>query len=206
MSENLPEYRDWSLPAVRLLQGVVEQQDGRVWDVLMSNVSQLEQYMAKIGLRLVVDETEGLAFLRQFDEEELPDGYEMIPRLFRSSRLSFGQTVLAVLLRDALRKFEEDQIGDARCVVEEAVLFDSWKSFFPDHKDEVKLRRDLQSTLRKLEGLSFVRPFGSDPPAWEVRRILKARLTAEVLEHLKTQLKNAVAEKRIAAVVSDHSE
>lgn len=191
MRGDYPEYRDWSVPVVRLLQGVVEQEDGRAWDILMSNSSQIEQFVARIGLRLVVDESEGLAYLRQFNEEEMPDGYDAIPKLFRASRLSFGQTILSVLLREALRQFEEEETRDARCVVEEAILLDSWKSFFPNG-DDVKLHRDLQSTLRKLEDLGFVRPFGQEPPSWEVRKILKARLTADVLEHLQRQLTAAV--------------
>lgn len=198
MRGDYPEFRDWSIPLVRLLQGVVEQEDGRAWDILMSNVSQVEQFVARLGLQLVVDEAEGLAYLRQFGEEDLPAGYDAVPKLFRASRLSFGQTLLAVLLRDALRRFEEEETHDARCVVEESVLLDSWKSFFPDQGDEVKLRRDLQSTLRKLEDLGFVRKFGQEPASWEVRRILKARLTADVLEHLHQQLTEAVQRKHEA--------
>ncbi len=206
MRNEYPEYRDWSMPVVRLLQGVVEREDGKAWDVLMSNISQVEQFVARLGLLLVVDESEGLAYLRQFDEDEMPEGYDAIPKLFRASRLSFGQTVLAVVLRESLRRFEEEKTHDSRCVVEEAILFDSWKAFFPDQGDDVKLQRDLQSTLRKLEDLGFVRRFGQEPPAWEVRRILKARLTADVLEHLHTQLKAAVERKQNAEASADELE
>lgn len=189
MRGNYPEYRDWSVAAVRLLQGVVEQEDGRVWDILMANTSQVEQHVARLGLQLVVDESEGLAYLRQFrEDDELPPGYENIPKLFHASRLSFGQTVLAVLLRESLRRFEEEETNDARCVVDEADLLESWKAFFPGQHDEVRQQRDLQATLNRIEDLGFVRRFGQQPGSWEVRRILKARLTADVLEHLRNQL------------------
>ena len=196
MRGSYPEFRDWSIAAVRLLQGVIEQGDGKAWDILMANTSQVEQYVARLGLQLVVDESEGLAYLRQFGEEDLPEGYDGIPKLFRASRLSFGQTVLAVLLREALRKFEEEETHDARCVLEETELLESWKTFFPKQQDEVRQLRDLQATLNKLEDLGFVRHFGKDSGSWEVRRILKARLTAEVLEHLRSQL--------LATVRRDH--
>jgi len=204
MRSEYPEYRDWSVPAVRLLQGVIEQEDGRSWDVLMSNVSQVEQFVARLGLQLVIDESEGLAYLRQFTEEDQPDGYDAIPKLFRSSRLSFGQSVLAVLLREALRQFEEEETHDAKCVVEEGILFESWKSFFPDQSDEVKLQKDLQVTLKKLEELGFVRRFGRDSSNWEVRRILKARLTAEILEHLHDQLTQAVKRKQASEFAANN--
>ena len=60
----------------------------------------------------------------------------------------------------------------------------------------MRQQRDLQSTLRKLEDLGFVRRFGQEPPSWEVRRILKARLTADELEHLQRQLLTAVENRR----------
>lgn len=203
MRGDYPEFRDWSVAAVRLLQGVIEQEDGRVWDILMSNSTQIEQYVARLGLQLVVDEAEGLAYLRQFSEEDLPTGYDAIPKLFRASRLSFGQTVLTVLLREALRRFEEEETRDSRCVIEEAELLESWKSFFPGQNDEVRQQRDLQATLNKLEDYGFVRRFGTEPASWEVRRILKARLTADVLEHLHRQLVTAVQRKTLTSPVTD---
>lgn len=74
MRNEYPEFREWSIAAVRLLQGVVEMEDGRAWDLLLSNIPPIEQYFARMGLHLVVDESEGLAYLRQFSEESLPAG------------------------------------------------------------------------------------------------------------------------------------
>lgn len=196
MPNDYPEFRDWSVAAVRLLQGVVEIEDGRVWNILLSNRGPVEHYIARLGLQLVVDEAEGLAYLKQFTDETMPEGYEAIPKLFRSTRLSFGQTLLCVLLREALRRFEEEETRDDRCVVEESDVLDQWKGYFPAAGDEVKQQRDLQSTLRKLEDLNFVRRFNQDPPSWEVRRILKARLTAEDLEHLSAQLQQAAESRK----------
>lgn len=192
---DLPEFRDWSVPAVWLLKGVVYAEDARVWSTLLSNVSALETYFARLGLRLVVDESEGMAYLRQLTEEEAPDGYASLPRVFRASRLSYGQTLLCVLLRDEFRRFEEEDLRNERCVVDEAAIFDQWKVFFPAQTDEVKARRDMIAGLRKLEDMGFVRAFGEEPRSWEVRRILKARLSLQELELLRRQLEDAAARR-----------
>jgi hypothetical protein len=184
----LPEFRDWSIPAVRLLRGVVYVDEERDWNLLLANVSRLEDYFARLGLRLIIDETEGMAYLRQLDEDERPDGYDAIPRLFRATRLSYSQTLMCVLLRDEFRRFEEEDLQNERCVVEESALFDQWRAFFPSNEDEVKLQKDIHAALRKLSELGFVREFSSDPAGWEVRRILKARLTAGDLEGLRNEL------------------
>lgn len=191
MRGDLPEFRDWSVAAVGLLKGAVDTDDGRVWDLVLSNTSSLEGYFARLGLRLVVDESEGLAYLRQLTDEEMPDGYDVLPKLFRSTRLSYGQTLLCVLLRDEFRRFEEEETHNERCVVGEGELFDQWKAFFPT-QDEVRQSREMLAALRKLEAMGFVHSFSGQPPAWEIRRILKARLPADELEHLKDRLAAAV--------------
>ncbi len=188
MADDLPEFRDWSRVAVQLLRGVVYSEDDRVWNVLLSNVSAIDSYFARIGLRLVGVESDGMAYVRQLTEDEATSGYDTLPKLFRATRLSYGQTLLSVLLRDELRRFEEEEVRDERCVIDEATLLQQWESFFPTSRDEVKMLRDLQAALKKLEELGFVSRFGGESTGWEVRRILKARLPASHLEELRDAL------------------
>jgi hypothetical protein len=192
MPGELPEFRDWSIAAVWLLKGAVDSRDGRAWNVVLSNVSQLEAYFARIGLQLVVDEPEGLAYLRQMPEEELLAEYESLPKLFRATRLSYAQTLLCVLLRDELRRFEDEDLRNERCAVEESSLFEQWKVFFPRTEDAVKLRKEMLAALRKLEELGFVRGLHTEPACWEIRPILKARLPIAELEQLRDRLAVAI--------------
>ena len=188
MADDLPEYRDWSRVAVQLLRGVVYSEDDRVWNLLLSNVPALESHFARIGLRLVVVESDGMAYVRQLTEDEATGGYDSLPKLFRATRLSYGQTLLSVLMRDELRRFEEEEVRDERCVIDESTLLQQWESFFPTSRDEVKMLRDMRAALKKLEELDFVARFGGESSGWEVRRILKARLPASHLEELRDAL------------------
>lgn len=185
------EFREWSIAAVRLLQGVVYVDEGTTWTSLLGSQTQLEGYFARLGLMLVVDESEGLAYLRQTLDDELPEGYERLPKLFRRTRLGYWVTLLCVILREELRRFEEEDVNNARCVVGTASLQDEWRAFFPASYDDVRQRRELESALVKLEILGFVRKFSDEPEAWEIRRILKARLPVAELENLKNQLLEA---------------
>jgi hypothetical protein len=189
-STDLPEFREWGIAAVRLLQGVVCADDGPAWSLVLSWTTPLRDHFARLGLLLVVDEPEGLAYLRQLHDDELPDGYDRLPRLFRRTRLGYNETLLCVLLREELRRFEEEDLHNERCVVELATLFDQWRGLSAQD-DEVRARAELTSALARLEELGFVRKFGSEPPAWEIRRILKARLPVGELERLKDRLLNA---------------
>ncbi len=193
---DLPEPAEWSAAAVRLLQGVVyHDENTQIWDTLLRSVSPLTDYFGKLGLLLIVDETDGMAYLRQIDEEHMPPEYAAIPRLFRRSPLGYDTTLLCVLLRDELRTFEEEDVQNERCVISQTQLLALWQAFFPEQKDEVRLNRSLVAALRKLEELKFVRQFEQEPPSWEVRRIIKARLPLEDLERLRMSLLEAVAAK-----------
>lgn len=187
MSET-PEFRERGIAAVQLLQGVVYESEESTWAILQNNESDLSDYFSEIGLSLIIDRAEGIAYLRQFTDDERADGYEKLPRLFKRSPLTYEATLLCVLLRDEYRKFEEEDLDNERCVVEVNALFDLWKSFFPANSDEVNLRKKLETVLRQLEKLKFVSKLKSDAESWEVRKLLKARIPIDELERLRERL------------------
>ena len=152
MSE-IPEFRERGIVAVHLLQGVIYEEQEEIWSLLLSNESDLSDYFCEIGLSLVIDRTEGMAYLRQFSDDERTGGYERLPRLFRKTPLTYKVTLLCVLLREEYRKFEEEDLDNERCVVEVDSLFELWKPCFPAESDEVTLRKQLIASLKQLENL-----------------------------------------------------
>lgn len=189
LPDTMPPPVPWAPAAVRLLQGIVYHDDaGDTWERILSGVTPLTDYFARIGLQLIVNEEDGMAYLRQIDPETLPPEYPPIPKLFRSVRLTFEASLLCVLLREELRRFEEEIHRDGRCVVTQSALLEVWQSLVPEENDDVRANRNLGGQLRKLEELKFVRQFDKEPPSWEVRRILKARLPLQELERLRGDL------------------
>ncbi|TWU06165.1 DUF4194 domain-containing protein [Stieleria varia] len=187
--DSLPPPVPWAPAAVRLLQGIVYHDDaGDTWEQILSGATPLGDYFARIGLMLIVNEEDGMAYLRQIEPEVLPPDYPSIPKLFRSVRLTFEASLLCVLLRDELRRFEEEIHRDDRCVVEQSSLLELWQSLVPGESDAIRANRNLSGQLRKLEELKFVRQFEKEPASWEVRRILKARLPLADLERLRSDL------------------
>src|SRR5580700_8942693 len=120
--------------------------------------------------RLIVDEGEGFAFLRQLEDSDLENvrGYDQLPKLFRKKRLSYDATLLCVLLREELRRFEEEEVENARCAVLTGELFEKWKTFFPEAHDEMKSRRAMNAAMTTLEELKFIREFTKEPQEWEI--------------------------------------
>jgi hypothetical protein len=198
----------WSGIAVRLLQGVIysDESDSQ-WELLLSHLSAIADYFTKIGLQLILDVSDGMAYLKQSDDSDglSGTGSAPVPRLFRRQPLSYEATLLCVLLRDELQQFEENEVLNERCIVPQQELFELWQAFFPTNPDELKHHRSLIHALHRLEEMKFVRQFERDPATWEVRRILKARLPLEDLDALRRALLDELAERSLRAVQEPQS-
>ena len=192
-TENAVQTRPESLAAIRLLQGVVYSSDAKAWDQVLTYRSTLEDYFGRIGLILVVAEDDGLAYLRQRSDEERDTDGDSLPRLFRRTPLSYDVTLLCVILRDELRRFEDEDLDNTRCTVTLDSLLPIWKSMQPAKYDDVKCRDTLVSAMRKLEQMQIVQKFGVEGE-YEIRMILKARLPLEKLGELREQMKKFTEE------------
>lgn len=192
----LPEFHDSSIASVRLLQGAVYLDDTKTWDLVLANKSRLETYFSRIGLVLVIDEPEGFAYLRQIEDHEFPEGYERMPKMLRKSRLGYELTLFCVLLRDELRRFDEQSSEAERCIIDMPDLFARLRELLPDGEDEVRSKKKLEHLLARAMELGFVRKLPSSPPVFEIKPIIKARITAERLEELKDQLTDYAESRR----------
>jgi len=191
MNENGLQTRPESLAAIRLLQGVIYSSDAKAWEQVLTYRSDLQDYFARIGLILIVNEEDGLAYLRQRSDDERDTDGDALPRLFRRTQLSFDITLLCVILRDELRRFEDEDLDNTRCAVTLDGLLPIWKSMQPSKHDDVKNRDTLRATMRKLEQMSIVAKFGGDDE-YEIKPILKARMPLETLTDIRDKLKQFV--------------
>lgn len=190
-SYDLPEFKDWGIVAVKLLQGVLYSDENKSeWTLLAKSRDELQKYFARIGLMLVINEQEGYAFLRQIEDDDGDVKYQSLPRLFRRSPLTYEATMLCVLLRKRLHDFDErlSNLDDERCAIEGEELYDDWSKMIPHMPDEKKSKDRFDKALNAMEKLQFVKQIGKTSGRWEIRRIIKARLPLDILENLLCQL------------------
>jgi hypothetical protein len=171
-------------PAVlRLLQGPLANDDSGPWSLLLSHETPVREYLAKIGLELVLNEQDGYAFVRQ-PEWETEDGQRLaLPRLIRRDRLSYHVTLLCALLRERLDQFEASTPETDRLIVTHDDLRELLRPFLRERGDERVLLKRIDETAHRVVELGFLRRLGVDQ-RYEVRPILKARIGSEVLADL----------------------
>ena len=173
---------------VRLLQGVLYHDDEAAWDLLLRHRPDVQAYFAAIGGALHVSEADGYAFLRQDDGEAA----EHLPRLVRRQPLNWPTTLLCVLLRERLLQHETGRIDSPRLVVTREDLYEAVRPFFKERADETRFLRRIDSAIKRLGDMGFLTPLqGTSEDLFEVRRILKAHLTADKLAEIKEALHDA---------------
>jgi Domain of unknown function (DUF4194) len=172
---------------LRLLQGAVEFDDRGTWNDLIRYEKIVRQDFARIGLELVFAPSAGYAFLRQ-PELETEDGETIaLPRLVSRHRLSRDVTLLCVLLRERLDQFENSTPDSDRLLVSQEDLRELQRPFAFDLGDERSLFKKFDKTIQDVVKLGFLRPI-NNAERFEVRQIIKARITAEQLLELKQTL------------------
>jgi Domain of unknown function (DUF4194) len=191
---------DLSTLVVPLLKGVIyRENDNGQWSGLLALASRVRDYVAVLGLDLVLDDAEGYAFLRSRHEgvpasAEDEDAGQAQPRLITRRQLSFPVSLLLALLRKKLAEF--DAGGDAaRLILSRDQIIELLHVFLPATSNEARLVDQIDAHLNKIVDLGFLRRLkpsagaqGGQASAFEVRRILKAFVDAQWLADFDARL------------------
>ncbi len=182
--------------AIKLLQGVVYEEDTQWWqDLIKVHELPLRRYFIQLGLQLVVDRNEGFAFLRQTREAQDTD--MQLPRLMRRHPLTFDQSILCVLLRERLEEHTVRDTASREPIMSLRELSDMVELFFRERDTQKRFLKDLKKTVGEIKGMGFLETVDSktthseDEPRYRVRRILKAFIDTDSLQSLLKNISTA---------------
>jgi hypothetical protein len=172
---------------VPLLKGVVyRESDGGIWNDLLNLQARVRDYVAVLGLVLVLDESEGYAFLRS-NPESADESAPKLPRLIVRRPLSFPVSLLLALLRKKMAEFDAGG-ADTRLVLSRNEVVDLIRIFMPEGSNDARIIDQVDTHLNKTVELGFVRPLRGQENMFEVRRILKAFVDAQWLSEFDERL------------------
>ena len=179
--------RELSSLVVPLLKGVLYQEENPgLWGSLLNLQAGVRDYVAVLGLELILDEAEGYAFLRSRQDGD-EDEATANPRLVARRQLSFPVSLLLALLRKKLAEFDASA-GDTRLILSRDEVVELIRIFLPAGSNEVKLIDQVDATLNKIAELGFIRRLRRQSQMIEVRRIIKAFVDAQWLAHFDERL------------------
>lgn len=185
IDHNDPQTDDLSQVAIKLLKGVVyEEDDRKLWQQLLNLQPRVRDYVAVLGLELMLDEAEGYAWLRTCPAVE---GEPELPRLMARRPLSYPVSLLIALLRRKLAEVDS-QGGELRVILDREDIVDMLRTFLPESSNEARLVDKIDGYLNRVAELGFIRRLKGQNDKIEIRRILKAYVDAQWLEAFDRRL------------------
>jgi len=178
---------------VLLLKGMFHKSDNEsVWlELVESSRGVISDYFNVIGLEFEIDEVEGYAYLKNLEIEE--DG-EAIPKLITSRELSYKVSLLCVLLRKRLVDFDMQSDSQKAVVSKENIISDIIL-FLPQKFNEVKIYKEIDLTIKKVEDLGFLKKLRSQEDNYEIKSSIKAFVDAQWLSDFNERLEEYKEQK-----------
>lgn len=185
-NERIAPYAD---VIVKLLKEIVYYEDSKTWNNLTRYQIEITQYFEMIGIELIVDKKDGFAFLTQ---KELDDNGTTIG-LIRRMPLSYELTLICILLRELLEEFEVKDTDSRNLFITRQDIKNRAELFFVEKSNKVKLLAKIDKYIKETVELGFLREVSKDKKypddaLYEVKRIIKSKITNDKLEEFKKKL------------------
>ncbi|HEY3609356.1 MAG TPA: DUF4194 domain-containing protein [Pseudonocardiaceae bacterium] len=192
MTTAVPTELALSQAVTQLMKGVVYRDThDKAWQGLLQVPAHARDYVRVLGLTIVIDESEGYAFLKS-----LPDLAEdedlAIPRLVPRRALSFHVSLLLALLRKKLAEADARN-SDTKLVLTRDQVVEMVRLFLPESSNDARLVDKIDEYVRKVVDLGFLRKV-KDQHAYEVRRIVKAFVDGQWLSEFNERLAEYAAQ------------
>ncbi len=178
-----PEIHDAAPAKIALLRGPIYFEEP-AWIILTRYKDQIIRFFAEIGLRVIIDDEGGYAFLEQAQEGEAGGDW---PKLLYRDRHSFDVTCVLIVLRGWLLT-QETKTSDERTPLQAEELLDQLRPFSRKASANVeKEDKRWREAINRVVALGYLaRKKGVD--AFTVRPIVRAKVSLETLQELRVAL------------------
>ncbi|MCL5285391.1 MAG: DUF4194 domain-containing protein [Nitrospirae bacterium] len=179
---------EFSRVAITLMKGVLYRDASPLlWQSLLRHQPGIRDYVAVLGLELLVDEGEGYAFLRQAEPPEGTAPSQELPRLVPQRPLGYLVSLLLVLLRKKIAE-SEARSGEARLILTADDMVEMVRLFLPDTANEVRQQDRIRAQIGRIAEMGFLRKLPGAGDRYEVGRILKAFINAQWIADFDREL------------------
>jgi hypothetical protein len=180
-----PGPSDLSVVVVNLMKGpLYRDTHEKLWALLLGVRSQATDFVSVLGLQVIIDDSEGYAYLCSRPADDDSDEY---PRLIARRSLSFHDSVLLALFRKRLAEFDASS-SDTRLVMTRDQIVEMLRLYFPESSNEARLVDNIDTHINRVIDMGFLRRMRGQDNHFEVRRILKAYVDGQWLSDFDARL------------------
>ncbi len=176
---------EFSVAVVALLKGIVsEATHSKIWNTILENQIYIEEYVSRIGLRLIIQHQDGYAYLKQ---REYEDDEMEIPRLVSRRQLKYLTSLILVLLRKELIELNKGEISE-RNIISKAEIIEKVKPYLKDTNDEAKQKKEIETEIKRIEDIGFIRLLKNSSDRYEILPLVRGFVDAQWLENFDYKL------------------
>ena|SRR2546428_5893519 len=184
----------YSISLIALLKGIVYDHQKEAWENLLRYEPDVKKYFQPLGLELFIDKSEGYSYLRQKEWEEEEN---VLPKLIEKRQLNFFTSLMCIVLRKYLLE-QDAQGGSVRSIINEQEIINRMRVFLPNTCDEAKQHEKTLTTINKVVEIGFLRKLEDNERNYEIHRIIKGFVNADVIDDTLKKLQTYANEKQLS--------
>ena len=172
---------------VALLKGIVYTTNEKAWNDLLKpeNEADVKRYFGDINLDVIIDKSEGYAYLKQRQQEDDDEA----PKLIEKRQLNFYVSLLCLLLRKHL--IENDREGESsKAILSKDEIINLMTPFSRETTNEANQQKQIETAIKRIIDEGFLRKMKTEDEQYEINRIIKAFVNADVVKESLEKLKN----------------
>ncbi|MEL6628677.1 MAG: DUF4194 domain-containing protein [Bacteroidota bacterium] len=181
----------YSRAIVSLLKSPVERSQKKTWETVISYQKEIQDYIVRMGLELIVKRDEGFAFVTQFEDSE-GNTTGMIQR----RQVGFEVSIILVVLRQMLEEFDSNptHFQASEKFVKDDEIKEELTLFLTEKYDKVKLMKDFEKHINKVVDLGYLKAVKTtnQETTYQIHRIIKEKVTLDILEDFRKKLQTYV--------------
>ncbi|RXP60873.1 DUF4194 domain-containing protein [Lutibacter sp. HS1-25] len=186
LEQNINPY---SKAIVKLLKGVVER-NSNVWEDIVFYQNEIQEYISQVGLELILKKDDGFAFVKQFE-----DGEGKTLGLVTRRQIGFETSIVLMVLRQSLEEFDSNptQLATEKFITDSEIK-DELELFLQQGYNKLKFQKDLDSYIKKAVELGYLKEISKkeNETKYQIHRIIKEKITLDILQDFKTKLQEYV--------------
>jgi len=173
--------KETSTVIIKLFNGVLYKNDQpKLWLELEKSFATVGDYLKPLGVEVIFDEAEGYAYLKNLETDE------DFPKLLRQRMLSYKVSLLLVLLRKRLTQLDM-QSDESRAIVAKEEMVEMFELFLNESFNEVKQRKEIESVIKKVVDLGFLKKL-QNSENYEIKRVIKSFVDAQWMDEFDKRL------------------
>lgn len=190
---------EWGEVCIKLLQGPLFRDDNElIFEKLDLWAKQINEYFNIIGVQLNYSKEKDYAFLQENEDEE-GNVFNNLSRLLIKHPLTYETSLVLIILREELDKFEIDDSSSDQFILKESEIAQLVEPYYRDTSDKVKYNDLISIQLNNIANMGLIKKLNTSTSSTKnltndriflIRNIIRAKVDSQFLKEFKQRLED----------------